>query len=171
MKTGKSLTSLAVLSALVSQPVAAQSLSPFDNHGRVETRAMAGVTIPLGGKRRSADTKPRFDLRFDTSRIDAQHASSLDPLRQNRRDLRQSVFSVTFERRPQLMLNGHGFAQVGPSIYAQDGDEESAEETEDGGGISTLGWIGIGAAAFAGVVVWAGLELEDELEDAFGEPD
>lgn len=162
MKTGNYLISLAVLSALVSEPLVAQSVNPFDNHGRVETRAMAGITIPLGGKRRGADsrgvdTKPRFDLRFDTSRIDAQRASSLDPLRLNRRDVRQSVFSVTLEKRPQLMMNGHAFAHIGPRLYseedeAQEGDEAEKEERSTGEKVLRgAGWVGIGALAVLGV--------------------
>ena len=158
MKSGSFFTALGVVGALASQPVHAQSVNAFDNHGRVETRAMLGVTIPLGGKKRAQETKPRLDLRFDTSRIDSDPARTrtLDPLRLQRRDIRQSVFSITMENRPRLMLNGYAVAQVGPTLYADQDAEttEEGEKEERGTGEKILrgaGWAGIGALAVVGV--------------------
>lgn len=158
MKSGSFFTSLGVVCALACQPVHAQSVNAFDNHGRVETRAMLGVTIPFGGKKREAETKPRLDLRFDTSRIDSDPARTrtLDPLRLQRRDIRQSVFSITMENRPRLMLNGYSIAQVGPTLFADQDAEttEEGEKKERGTGEKILrgaGWVGIGALAVVGV--------------------
>jgi len=154
------------LGSLIAAPVHAQSAHPFQDHGRVESRAMLGVTIPLGGQKQKADTKPRFDLRIDTSRIDGDftRAPTLDPFRQNRRDVRQSVVSLTMERQPRVMLNGFSLAQMGSPVLRAD-EEPEAEEGEDtknerSTGEKVLrgaGWVGIGALGV--LAVGAGIFL------------
>ena len=143
------------LGSVIAAPVHAQSAHPFQDHGRVEARAMLGVTIPLGGQKQKADTKPRLDLRFDTSRIDGDftNAPTLDPIRQNRREVRQSVVSLTMERQPRVMLNGFSLAQLGSPVLRADDDKPEAEEGEESENerstgekvLRGAGWVGIGA--------------------------
>ena len=149
------VVAIAVLGALISQPLSAQSLRSFENNGRQETRAMVGLTIPLGGKSRSRNNEPRLDFRLDTSRLVGVRfrARSLNSIFQDRRDVRATTFSLTFENNPKLLLNGHSFASFGsPVLRAQEESEEAEkEERSTGAKIARgFGWAGIGALAVLG---------------------
>ncbi|MEL7518331.1 MAG: hypothetical protein AAFN48_05190, partial [Pseudomonadota bacterium] len=101
-----------------------------------------------------------------TSRIDGDftRAPTLDPFRQNRRDVRKSVVSLTMERQPRVMLNGFSLAQVGSPVLRAD-DEPEAEESEDTKSerstgekvLRSAGWVGIGALGV--LAVGAGIFL------------
>ena len=101
----QSVVAAVALGALVSQPLSAQSLRSFEETGRSEARAMVGLTIPLGGKSKDRNSEPRLDFRFDTSRVDNDpfRARPLHPLLQDRRDVRATTVSLTFEANPKLM--------------------------------------------------------------------
>ena len=145
----------ASLAALACQPLAAQSIASFEETGRVDTRAMVGITIPLGGKSPTRNTEPRLDFRFDTSRIDAdpQRQRTLNPLMRQRRNVRATTFSLTFDHNPKLLLNGHAFASLGSPLLARFDEGEEAEKEERSTGQKILrgaGWAGIGALALVG---------------------
>lgn len=147
----------ASLSALVivalASPGHAQSLRSFEADGRLETRAMLGITIPLGGKSTKRNTEPRLDFRFDASRIDSDpfQTRTLNPLLRERRDLRATTLSLTFEQDPKLLLNGSAFASMGSPILSS--TEEDAEKEGRSTGEKILrgvGWAGIGAVVLLG---------------------
>ena len=170
----KSVVAAVALGALISHPLSAQSLRSFENTGRAETRAMVGLTIPLGGESRERNSEPRLDLRFDTSRIDGDplRARPLNPLLQDRRDVRATTLSLTFESNPKLLLNQQKIASLGPSILrAQEDGEESKEERGTGEKIARgLGWAGIGLLGItaAGVGYFA-LRCGGDDSDCFRE--
>ena len=113
----KKLGSLLALTALsVPQFAIAQSLHDFENAGRTEMRAMAGVTIPLGDSRKSHETKPRVDFSVESARIGQN--SSFDHNYRSKPVVgwqpdRKSTLSFTLEQQPTMMLNGQRLRPTG----------------------------------------------------------
>ena len=164
----KAICLFAASASLIAQSASAQSLRDWQLEGQGETRASASITIPLGARRGSADSKPRLDFSFEAQALGVPQ--SVTPMRfeedLDRARIQATTVSFTLEQNPRLLMNGQRVATFGPTLHA---DEEG--EDESGGGISTLGWIGIGVGALAGLSLWAGLEVRDDLQDAFGDPD
>ena len=150
----------AVIAFAIPSVTSAQSLNGFENEGRVESRAMVGVSIPLGQAKRSEQTAPRVDFSFRSGRIG--RSARFDHDVRKAPDIgwqpeRGSTLSLTLQGSPRLMLNGQRLATFGPELYA-----DAEEEKDYGGGVSP--WL-IGGAAVLGVLVWATFETTDELED------
>lgn len=148
--------------AIVSS-ASAQSIRGFEEEGRQETRATIGITIPFGGDRRSAESKPRVDLRLQAAEIGSPSEFQLSPTNYlpDRSNVRETTLSLTFEDNPRFLVNGQA---AGMSHYAhadqESGDEPVADDVEsDEGereGRTTLQKIGLGAAIAGGVVLVAG---------------
>ncbi len=110
-----------------------------------EQRASVEFVVPFGGGRKSSDHKPRLQLSLD-SRV-PQHYR-LDQKNVNRAErFRSSKIGFTLASNPEIYLNGRHFA--------------AAERRNN---LSTLGWIGIGAAVVTGVVL-VGYEVLDDASE------
>ncbi|MEP2736120.1 MAG: hypothetical protein ABJP34_07450 [Erythrobacter sp.] len=148
--------------SVLPQVVSAQSLADWEKAGRSETRAMASITIPLGGGRQAEKTAPRLDFAIQSYRSTsvAPTIVSVDSFETNPRVQRQSVVSFTLDRRPKLMLNGQRVATFGPTLYA---DEE--EKSEKGGDNTALLVIGGLGALVLGAAVATTADNIDALND------
>ncbi|MDJ0978592.1 MAG: hypothetical protein QNI87_08645 [Erythrobacter sp.] len=136
-------------------PARAQALAPFTDAGAVETRAMVGITIPLGSRSKSVEAKPRFDLTLER----AQFRQGVDGFNQNisirpeRRNVRSTKLSLTLEEQPRFLLNGLAF-QSDYSLHADEDEEGAQEDGEDKkSGRSTGKKVLRGAAVAGGVFV------------------
>ena len=134
----------------------AQSVGPFSHTGSFETRAMVGVTIPLGSRSESAEAKPRFDLTIEGAQL--RHGvdgfANTFSIRPERRNIRRATVSWTIENRPQFLLNGYSL-QPSDHLYADEpADGEEGEDSEKNGR-STGKKILRGAAVAGGVAALA----------------
>lgn len=147
------IVALTCLSVLLAPSAQAQSLRSFEGGGRLESRAMIGLTIPLGGKSARRNAEPRIDFRIDASRIDSNppEAQAFNPLWDDRRDVRAATFSLTFEDNPKLLLNGHALTSFGVPVLRADESQEEGEE-KDHKALRTVGWVALGALVFYGSV-------------------
>ncbi len=163
----KTFLSVAVFS-LLAQPVAAQSLDEWEREGRVETRAMASFTIPLGGGRSVEQTAPRLDFAMQNYRIGSDQNAPLrfDVRSQPRALQRQSIVSLTLDQQPKLLLNGQRVATFGPTLHA---DEEG--EQKSGGGNTALYVIGGVLVLAAGATAILATDARDAVSDAIGPAD
>lgn len=165
---GNFMVSAAALAALAlgAQPASArQDLRDLDVQGRTDIRAVAAITIPLGGPRQARETAPRFDFAMQSQRIQADDASVLsnfDARRDSRVTLARTAVSFTFEQNPRLLMNGHRLATFGPWLTA-DNEEDSQD---DGGQLGTVGLVVLGVgAAIAGGFLFADV-IVDDIEDS-----
>lgn len=148
--------------SLFAQGAQAQSLRDLHSEARIDTRASASLTIPLGAKARSDATKPRFDFVLETQ--SRGHSRSVTPLRFDanfqRQRVRAAKVSFTLEQNPRLLLNDQRVATFGPRL--------TADEDEKSGGLGTGGWIlvGVGVAIGGGFLISE--VVKEDLEDAFG---
>ncbi|MDJ0978593.1 MAG: hypothetical protein QNI87_08650 [Erythrobacter sp.] len=163
---------LALVIGLAPASVNAQTFGASTGAGAVETRAMVGVTIPFGAKRRQAETRPRFDLRLEAAdyRPDFNDAPDRRIGLQPRRNVRRVSLSWTMEDRPRFLLNG----RVLESQYRLSADEDTSEENEEGTqekkGTTTGQKVLRGAAVAGGVmVVIAGIGLIGVLTQCDGD--
>jgi hypothetical protein len=167
MKTLSLLGSIAVV-ALLSQPASAQSYRDLQQGSQSEVRVSAGITIPFGGQKRTADTKPQFDLGFDQRVQRNDVLLAVNPARANEApEWRRTSLSLTLEDNPRMLMNGHQVARFNLTTHA---DEDDAGETDGAGGKSSGGgvspWL-IGGAVVIGGLTWVTLEAADEIGDVF----
>ena len=144
----------------MAQTASAQSLQDFENAGRTDMRASVGVTIPLGAASKARDTAPRVDFSVQSARIGQNTNFDHDVRRAPAigwRPQRGSTLSLTLQDNPRLMLNGRKVATFGPTLTADEEDDDNK-----GGGVSP--WL-IGGGVALGLLAWATFETTDELED------
>lgn len=109
-----------------------------------EKKASVELVVPFGDQRANRDYKPRLQLSFDT-RLPASYRANQQRVHSTER-FRSSKIGFTLASNPEIYLNGRHFAA-----------------TERRSNISTLGWVGIGAA----VLITGGvLVLSDALNDS-----
>lgn len=160
------MVSAAALAALAlgAQPASAQqNLRDLDAEGRTDIRAVAAITIPLGGPRQARETAPRFDFAMQSQRIQADDASVLSNFNargDNRVTLARTAVSFTFEQNPRLLFNGERLATFGSRLTADE------DEGSEGGGLKVAGGIliGLGVAIGAGFLIAE--VVKDDLEDS-----
>lgn len=163
--TGKALA-LSALAMCATPAFAQQTMRDFEAAGQSDVRAVASVTIPLGGPHQSGQaTSPRVDFavinrRYQTDGV--REDLSLAPELPNGFVERRTALSFTLERNPRMLLNGRRIATLGPVLTAQ--DNESADGDSGGGGDTVLYVVG-------GLVVLGGLtaivvEQADEVFEA-----
>ena len=120
---------------------------PYADMIMPEKKASVELVIPFGGQRENRenrDYKPRLQLSFDT-RLPASYRANQQSVHSTER-FRSSKIGFTLASNPEIYLNGRHFAA-----------------TERRSNISTLGWVGIGAA----VLITGGvLVLSDALNDS-----
>ncbi|WP_143182884.1 hypothetical protein [Parasphingorhabdus marina] len=135
--------------ALLGQAASAQTLRSFELQGQSETRAVAKVTIPLGGQRSSADNTPRLDFAVQTHRFQPVKSDPALRFRANWDEQtslqHQTSLSFTLEPAPRMLLNGKQLAKFGPTLQADQAEDE-------GGGGNTALWV-IGGLVVAGAVL------------------
>lgn len=137
--TTKAATFIAMVAFSIS-PLTAQTYHPSRDYGASSFRANVGITIPLGGDKKQALSKPRVDFGFQQSRIE-QEQLKLDF---NRYSLQQAPIvhrnigrvGFTLDQNPQMIVNGKS--------YRIDGEQKN---------VSTLGLVGIVAGTAAAIVV------------------
>ncbi len=137
----KSISLLVLIASLFPTGVSAQSLHPLHQYGERDMRSSINLTIPLGGKRNAATSKPQINLSFQQHRVQ-QHRYNFSPssldVNSSAYNLqpRQARIGFTLDQSPQLMMNGK--------------PHQLPEGTSNA---STLGKVGIGAAALVGIGV------------------
>lgn len=165
MKTIGLLSAVATISML-AQPVSAQSYQDLQQGHQSEVRVSAGITIPFGGQKRGADTKPRFDLGFDQRVQRKDVLLAVNTARATEAaEWRRTSLALTLEDNPRMLMNGHQVARFNLATHA---DEDDASETDGAGGKSSNGgvspWL-IGGAVVLGGLTWITLEAADEFTD------
>jgi hypothetical protein len=117
---------------------------PYADMIMPEKKASVELMIPFGGQRENRDYKPRLQLSFD-ARLPQSYRANQQSVHRGER-FRSSKIGFTLASNPEIYLNGRHFA--------------AAERRSN---ISTLGWVGIGAA----VLITGGvLVLSDALNDS-----
>lgn len=120
--------------------------SPYADMTMPEQRASVELVIPFGGQRQISEHKPRLQLSFDT-RLPQNYRTSQQSIRRDER-FRSSKIGFTLASNPEIYLNDRHFAA-----------------TERRSNISTLGWVGIGAAVLITGVVLVGYEALDDASE------
>ncbi len=129
--------------SLFASSLSAQSVHPLHQYGERDIRSSINLTIPLGGERNTAMSKPQFNLSFQQHRLQ-QDSYNFVPsnieVKSSSYNLqpRQARIGFTLDQHPQLMMNGKPY-----------------DLPEDTANASTLGKVGIGAAVIGGIVVIA----------------
>ncbi len=131
------------VSAALPMSVSAQSFQPGGQYSNDDRRVSVGLTIPFGGGGSRAERDPRVDLVFDHLQRDANgfEAKQLTNLKSHR----PVRLGLSLSKEPHLMLNGRVIARAHGQHH-----------------ISTVAWVGIGAAVLgAGALI-----AYDALDDA-----
>lgn len=130
-----------ITTSLLTSSLSAQSVHPLHQYGERDMRGSISLTIPLGGQHNSANSKPQLNLGFQQHRLQ-QHrynfvTSNFDVKSSTYNfQPRQARIGFTLDQNPQLMMNGKPYALPEGTANA-----------------STLGKVGIGAAALVGIGV------------------
>lgn len=111
-----------------------------------EQKASVELVIPFDGQRKNSGHKPRLQLSFDT-RLPQNYRASQQSIHRTER-FRSSKIGFTLASNPEIYLNDRHFA--------------TAERRAN---ISTLGWVGIGAAVLITGVVLVGYEALDDASE------
>jgi hypothetical protein len=128
------VTACALLLGFAPDLACAQSLNPALDRLERETQVMAAVTLPLGRSADKRETAPRFELLVRNRTPEAtpdRQSSLIGQLR-----WRESRIGFTLDEKPNLLVNGS---------LPPEGDRRD--------GVSTLGWVAIGAGAVVAIVV------------------
>lgn len=137
-----------ITTSLFASSLSAQSLHPLHQYGERDIHSSINLTIPLGGQRNAATSKPQFNLSVQQHRL-RQNPYNFVP---NNIDVKSSTYNLqprqarigfTLDQQPQLMMNGKPY-----------------ELPQGTANASTLGKVGIGAAVLVGaglLVVGTGL--------------
>ena len=111
-----------------------------------EKKASVELVIPFGAQRDNRDLKPRLQLSFDT-RLHENYRANQHSVHRTE-PFRSSKIGFTLASNPEIYLNGRHFA--------------AADRRTN---ISTLGWVGIGAAVLVAGVVVVGYEALDDASE------
>lgn len=139
IRTLKCASLFVMATSLFASSVSAQSVHPLHQYGERDIRSSINLTIPLGGQRNAATSKPQLTMGFQ------QHRVQQDPYNfvTSNIDVKSSAYNLqprrarigfTLDQNPQLMMNGMPY-----------------DLPEDTANASTLGKVGIGAAVLVGV--------------------
>lgn len=129
--------------SLFATSASAQSVHPLHQFGERDMRGSINLTIPLGGQRNTAASKPQLNISLQQSRLEQDSykftPKNIDAISTAYNSQpQQARIGFTLDRNPQLMMNGKPY-----------------ELPEGKANASTLGKAGIGVAVIAGVVVIA----------------
>lgn len=127
--------------SLVASSVSAQSVHSLHQYGERDMRSSVNLTIPLGGQRNDATSKPQLTMSFQQHRLQQDpynfSPSNID-VKSSTYNLqpRQARIGFTLDQNPELMMNGRPYNLPTNTANA-----------------STLGKVGIGAAVLVGIGV------------------
>ncbi|NJS13603.1 MAG: hypothetical protein HC788_02065 [Sphingopyxis sp.] len=138
----KKLTGLLVATSMMTSPAAAQHMTTQGSGlQRAEAVVAVGITIPIGGSKRSDPARVDLRMTRDTLQADGSRLSDLTG-----RPLRTSI-GLALDRNMEnhLLINGRPLPEKDQRL-----------------GISTVGWVAIGV----GVLVVGGAVLYQVADDA-----